>query len=112
MTLEVTPEQRIRGWVVRSDTQFSDEILVRGAMKTDHPVDYNNGFVYAETQDEAELYDIAHKYTMPFGVNPKTGHTYLLEDFEARVKYENELDRAMIIAALNETKSTTKEEVA
>lgn len=32
-------------------------------MKTDHPVDYHNGFVYAETSDEAEAYDVAYGYT-------------------------------------------------
>lgn len=69
MALVPTLRQQMRGWVVRPETRVpekdmcSDPILVRGAMKTDHPVDYRNGFVYAETADEAELYDLAHGYT-------------------------------------------------
>lgn len=52
----------LRGWVIREGGYDSDPILVRGARREDHYVDYRRGFVYAENAGEAETYDKEHKY--------------------------------------------------
>jgi len=52
-----------KGWVIRPAEPNSDAILVRGARRTgDGYCETRNGFVYAETAEEAREYDAAHGY--------------------------------------------------
>lgn len=52
-----------RGWVIRPAEPNSDAILVRGARRAgDGYCETKNGFVYAETIEEARAYDAAHNY--------------------------------------------------
>jgi hypothetical protein len=60
-----TEEQQARGWVLRPPSPNCAAILVRGSRQGDHMVDYKRGFVYAETPEEAEEYDLAHGYLDP-----------------------------------------------
>jgi hypothetical protein len=60
-----TKEQQERGWVVRPPSPNCAAILVRGARQGDHVSDYKRGFVYAETPQEAEEYDITYGYLDP-----------------------------------------------
>ncbi len=52
-----------RGWIIRDATANSAPILVRGARQNgDGYCETKNGFVYAETAEEAHAYDAAHNY--------------------------------------------------
>lgn len=65
--VELTNGLAARGWVLRRAEKDSAPILVRGAMVTDHPLDYQVGFVYAETAEAAEIYDRQFGYGGPNG---------------------------------------------
>jgi hypothetical protein len=60
--MELDSDMAMRGWVIRPAELNSAPIFVRGAIPTDGYCEFRNGFVYAETMEEAREYDAAHNY--------------------------------------------------
>lgn len=52
--LKLTERMQKFGWVIRPAMQDSDVIFVRGSLPHEK---HNNGFVYAESVEEAEALD-------------------------------------------------------